>query len=397
MKIGGPKPVTDAIKASGGSLGPRSKWLGSWAQKSGIADWDSFFASCKADGVDPLVLFWYWGDDISPAAITNGVQDRYQGVWKTQAIGLDLITKVMEKAAAAGVAPLVTIENEFNKNGAEKSTTFASYFDAAASKIRAACPAAKIIFAPGAWGDLAALATFYAAQISKTDMIGTQSGFFLPRNPSGNLATVGTGIANAFAKLGTTKPRILYDVFLSTYGGAYQPSHPFAGGDGRALEAQQAQGITSLGNVPNLTALVYRSIKDDPTFAVSNYGGYAERYVGVSHSDGTQKPGYASLLALAKLTVVQPPPTPTPTPTPVPATYTQAQMDAVTAERDNALQSAILTKGTLEIVQSQLDVVRQTILVLQDSISKLQAQVAADQARLSTLKTAILAALDAAK
>lgn len=366
VAVGGPKSVTDTIKANGGLVGQRSMWAGSWMLKSGYGGLDNFYAGCKADGIQPLMLVWPIGDDDGVKFLTSGVTDMYQGVWKTRQDGLNITREVARRAKAAGVQPIVVLNNEFNKGALQASQDFASFYDDQVAIIRSECPGAKIVFAPGAWGDLAALAAFYKPQVDKSDMVGLQCGFFLPRSPNSDLATVGSKMAAAFDKL-PAKPRILYDAFLSTYGGAYSPTHPFPGGDGRALEAAQAEAIRGLGAIRDLTSLVYRDLKDNPTFDVRNYGGHAERHVGLARADGSRKPGYDALLSIAKPLPVPPPPPP--------VTYTQAQFSAVLAERDAALVQVANLQQALEATKATLAVV---------------------EARYSNLKSAVAAALSAA-
>lgn len=342
MLVGGPKSVSEAVKAAGGQVGPRSKWLGAWALNSGTADWTGFFNECKAAGQQPLIFWWAWGDDISPTAIKSGVQDRYQNVWKNQANLLPLLKDVMAKAKAVGVVPIVAIENEFNKNGCEKSPEFAAWFDASAAVVVA--NGGQVLFAPGSWGDLVALSVFYQPQVDKSDMVGLQCGYFRPRRTD-DLALVGDVMARNFAKLPTGKPRILYDCFLSTYGGAFAKDHPFAGGDGKALEAQQAKAILGLGKVPGLVALVYRDVKDAAGFDVKNYGGYAERFVGVMRSDGTRKPGFDALMSISK-PVAAPAPAPAPAPPPDPCADVKARLAASGAAL--AASQAALAQATAE-------------------------------------------------
>ncbi len=311
IRIGGPKSIVDLLKSNGKAVGPRSKWLGAWTLKSGTADWTTFFNECKSSGQQPLIFWWAWGDDISPTAIKSGVQDRYQDVWKDQSKLLPLLKDVMAKAKAVGVKPIVAIENEFNKNGCDKSPDFAAWFDASADIVKA--NGGLVLFAPGSWGDLTALCTFYKGQVDRSDLVGLQCGYFKPRR-SDDLALVGGVMARNFAKLPPGKPRILYDVFLSCYGGNYATTHPFAGGDGRALEGKQAQALKGLAAIPDLVALMHREVKDNPNFDVKNYGGYAERFTGIARADGSRKPSYDALLAVAEPAGATPDPEPAPDP-----------------------------------------------------------------------------------
>src|SRR5688572_15635753 len=43
-----------------------SLWAGSWNQKYGWGGIESQLQAAKANGLVPLVQWWYWGDDISP-------------------------------------------------------------------------------------------------------------------------------------------------------------------------------------------------------------------------------------------------------------------------------------------------------------------------------------------
>lgn len=369
MNVGGPKRLTDAIKAAGGQVGPRSYWAGAWMLKSGYGGLDSFYAGCKADGAQPLVLVWPIGDDDGRKFLTTGVMDQYQGVFKTRQHGLDMTREVARRAKAAGLSPIIVLNNEFNKAGMTANPDFAKFYDEQVAIIRAECPTAKIVFPPGAWGDLSALVAYYRPQVEKSDMVGVQCGYFHPRNPTAKLSERGAALTAAFSKLGTTKPRILYDVFLSSYGGSYSPTHPFPGGDGRALESEQAAAISSLKNVPNLTAIVYRDLKDAPTFDVKNWGGYAERHVGVVRADGTRKPGYEALMALAR--ALNPSTDPE---------VLQRELDALRA----AYAAAQANLAALQVRLDEAD--RRHVMAMAD--------LAVWQAKVGALKTAIQAAMD---
>jgi hypothetical protein len=359
MKIGGPKALTDAVKAAGGQVGPRSKWLGAWCLKSGTADWDSFFAGCKADGVTPLVLAWFWGDDISPTAIRDGVMDRYQAVFKTQANLLLILTTVMQKAKTAGVSPIVIVENEFSKNGCEKSVEFAGWYDKCVTAIRANCPTARICFAPGKWGDLAAIAAFYKPQIDKSDMVGTQGLYCIVRSSLSAYLNAASEFKSALDKIrGTSgKPAIIFDLGWSTYGGAFTTTHPFGGGDGKAYETQQATAINNFAAVApslNVESVVYRTLGDNPNFDVKNFFGYGERNWGTVRADGTKKPGFAALMALAK-------PAAPPAPVPVVEMVPRAELDKAIMERDLARARAGEAMETLEAFRKAIAALRETL------------------------------------
>lgn len=295
-----------------------SIWLTAGVERWGFGYLDAFFAECKRAGVDPLVLAWVFGDAISTAAILNGVNDPYQKrtdgkpIFITKAKALSWLTTMAQKATAAGVKPIVAIEHEFAQEGLETdASAFGPYFDEASAAIRKACPDARIAFCCPIWEDENVIGRTYAKQIAAADIVGSQTLLFPPRHGVTEFRNAGLNFTDAFANLrrmAAGKPTAIIDLGFSSYGGAYAKTPPFAGGDGRANEALQAEAIASIAKVPDLDFVVYRALRDDPSFNTANYGGYAERHVGVVRSDGTKKPAHAALIALS----IQPPPPPTP-------------------------------------------------------------------------------------
>lgn len=379
VAVGGPKTVTDYIKANGGIVGPRSYWAGAWMLKPtvGYGGLDRFYAECKADGIQPLVLVWPIGDDDGVKFLTTGVQDMYQNVWKTRQDGLNMAREVARRARAAGASPIIVLNNEFNKGALQKSPDFAKFYDDQVAIIRAECPTAKIVFPPGAWGDLAALFAYYKPQVDKSDMVGLQCGYFKPRRTD-DMALLGKVMADNFAKLPGGKPRILYDVFLSTYGGNHRPEPPFkpvgwkepVAGEtadqamarntenrrladicGQALEAQQAAAIRGLGSIPNLVSIVYRDLRDNPGFDIANYGGMAERYVGVMRTSGVKKPALDALLGISRPVAA---PAPTPVPPPPPKTRTEEEYAAVVAQKTAAEAKVAGLTQELNVLMSRV-------------------------------------------
>src|SRR5437867_9538318 len=76
------KAIAQGLPMTYGSL-----WAGAWNQpeKYGWGGIKTQLQQAKAAGVTPVIQWWYWGDDISPACVENGCTDRYQGVLKTKA------------------------------------------------------------------------------------------------------------------------------------------------------------------------------------------------------------------------------------------------------------------------------------------------------------------------
>lgn len=334
--FGGPGALTDAVKAAGRRAGYRTKWGGAWnmPSRSGVgADWDSFFRDCKAQSQIPVIPFFFMGDQGRPNALRNGVKDPYQGgVFKTVKDGLDVLTAIMAKAA--GVAPIVAVENESASYNLDDPAPFRAYFDECAKVVHAA--GGKVIFSPGDWSDQARVRTVFAQQVASSDYLSVSCVKFAPTHGATAISSsLGPAIGKALTTLrgATGKSIALCDVAVSSYGGAYAPAPPYLGGSGASLENGQADALRSLAAIQGLEFFCYRDLKDNPTFNTANYGGMAERSVGVMRADGSRKPAFEVLMAMAPPAVSTPLPTPT---APVPRTYTQAEMDAV----QNSLQDA---------------------------------------------------------
>lgn len=304
--FGGPGALTDAVKAAGRRAGYRTKWGGSWnlPQRSGVgADWDSFFRDCKAQSQIPVILFFFMGDQGRPNALRNGVRDPYQGgVFKTVKDGVAVLTAIMAKAKAAGVSPIVAVENESASYNLDDPAPFRAYFDECAKVVHAA--GGKVIFSPGDWSDQARVRTVFAQQVASSDYLSVSCVKFAPTHGTAAISSsLGPAIGKALATLrgATGKPIALCDVAISSYGGAYAPAPPYPGGSGAALEGGQADALRSLAAIQGLEFFCYRDLKDNPAFNTANYGGAAELHVGVVRGDGSRKPAFEALMALAPL------------------------------------------------------------------------------------------------
>ncbi|MHB1261129.1 MAG: hypothetical protein ACYC2H_05380, partial [Thermoplasmatota archaeon] len=115
-------------------------WIGPWTLSSGWAGPDGQLTAMKNAGVTPAIHFYYWGDDISPSAVENGVWSTLHNSWKDRAgwelLGTQLGTHLNSKMGGAPV--VVFLESEFNKGGIETYEPFDGYMAAMADKIHAA-------------------------------------------------------------------------------------------------------------------------------------------------------------------------------------------------------------------------------------------------------------------
>lgn len=315
--LGGPPELVDAVQAAGRRAGPVTKWAGAWNSHGRVgADWDAFFRDAAARGRPALVFLWWFGDEISRAAIRDGVDDsRHRGpdgkpVRKTVDGAVKLAQAVAAKAHQAGAWLHVCVEQEFNKADlraeAGRSEEFAAYWRRIEVVLRAAAPDCRIIFAPGAWGDLRVLATHYRDLVARSDAVGIQAMYAEGAMSAADVRAAAADVERDLAAIrdgAPGKPAILYDLAISTYGGAAASrQHPYAGGTGSARDAEQLAALRDLAaRVRRLgvEAVVYRSLRDDPSFDLSNHFGHAERHWGVVRADGSRKPAYPALLALA--------------------------------------------------------------------------------------------------
>jgi hypothetical protein len=264
-------------------------WVGSWNQRYGWGYVETQLRTAKTLGVTPVVHWWYWGDDISPACVENGCEDKRQRVHKDKATWYRMSNELaerIERFAGEGGA-IVILETEFNKNGIETHEPFDRYL-ADHVKIFHGKRNIKVGLSFGNWGR-AQWGNFRQA-IAESDLLGTQLLQSSVRDASTYLGAVDALIAGArYLQKEFDKPSLVTDLALSSF-----PASTY--------ESQQAAVITELfARLPDLkaagvTGLIWRHISDDPKFDTSNYHGAAERHWGLLRADGSAKPAFAPLL-----------------------------------------------------------------------------------------------------
>ena len=281
------KSLAQAEKA-GLSFGYGVLWAGAWNQKYG---WDTprhDLREARKQGVIPVVHWWYWGDEISPAAVANGVTDARHQVRKDRQTWFRMAGELADLIAkeTGGREAVVVLETEFNKNGIENDPSFDGYL-AEQARVFKSRGNIKVVLGFGNWGQ-ARWGAFPAA-IRESDMLGTQLLRSSVREPATYMKAVETLIAGARTLHDRfDKPVMVMDLALSTY-----PSVEY--------EDRQASVLRELfTRLPQLkaagvTGLVWRQIVDDPQFDTSNYHGRAERHWGVLRADGSAKPGFEVL------------------------------------------------------------------------------------------------------
>jgi hypothetical protein len=263
-----------------------SMWAGSWNQKSGWGGIESQLKSAKANGLVPVIQWWYWGDDISPKAVENGCWDARQGVRKDKSAWYrlsselaDLIIRVMGPGSPA----LVVIEPEFNKNGIESYEPFDGLLSEEV-KIFHRQGNIKAGIGFGNWNH--EQWSRFSDAVAKSDFVGTQLLQSSIRDAGTYLKTVDTLINGARDLHGKfNKPCLIVDLALSSY-----PQSQY--------EARQAAVIKELFarlselKSAGVRGVIWRQLADDPKFDTSNYHGMAERFWGLLKADGTPKAAF---------------------------------------------------------------------------------------------------------
>lgn len=364
MFSGGPG-VTDAMLELG--IKPEyamGQWLGPWTNQAQI---DNHIAYCKARGVKPAFQFFYWGDEICLEVLKGTYAPKEYG-GKSESIGeyWALAKLLTDRLKATGtVGALVSIESEWNKRGpnvpeylrsvtAEPAVWDQIFADTAG--LFHSAPGTKVVTCPGQWSNLATLLTQFPKMVASCDYVATQGLNTLFNRSEASYIAGTDSFLRKVEELkvgGKGKPVYIMDTAWSSYSGSYGPkaANPATGYPGhyapippataesnlRAGEAAQAKAIARLGELlPRLEAaglrgIFYRGLKDS-RMNVANYWGYFEWGWGVVRLDGTEKPSYDALMALAN-------PATAPVPVPAPEMYTQAEMDKVQASVRDLQQS----------------------------------------------------------
>jgi hypothetical protein len=286
MRFGVDMP--SVAKASGQGLGVSygAFWVGPWTEKSGWAGPDAQLKEARARNVVPVVNWWYWGDDISPKAVEDGVEDRYHHVHKDRASW----TRMSEELAGhisktmGGREAIVVLETEFNKNGVEKYAPFDTYL-AEQIRIFHSHPGIKVVLGFGnwareSWGN-------FPQAIAQSDLLGIQLLQSSVRDAASyDSAPEALVSAARYIQSHFHKPSLIVDLGLSSYGAHYEESQA-------AVTAALFQRLPEL-KVAGVQGLIWRAVADDPRVDTANYHGEAERHWGLLRADGSAKPAFAA-------------------------------------------------------------------------------------------------------
>jgi hypothetical protein len=264
-----------------------SFWAGKWTATYGWGGLESALAAAHAKDATLVVLWFYWGNDISPECFASGCNGKSREEWSRMSAELARVVK--DKAGGREV--LVVLEPEFNKQSVTTSAyapTLDAYLAAEATRLKTT-PGIKVVVGYGLWDlDL-------WGRIPKTLAASDALGFQSMRASTRHNESAYRGVANdilAGAKrahaLAPEKPVVLFDLALATY----SPT------GSQFWERVQSETLSSiLSKRPQyaaygLSAILYRATRDDPKADQSDYFGPAEPTFGLKRADGAPKAGW---------------------------------------------------------------------------------------------------------
>jgi hypothetical protein len=267
------------VKTAGASPQLGQTWVGTWMRTQGWSGFENDLRSMSAAGVTPVVLWYYWGDAISPSCVQYGCDGMSQAEWNSMAQTM----ASRANAIMGGKTFYVVLEPEFNKNGIESWETFDGLLASQASMIRSLAPSAKLVVGFGNWGGW----DIFDRAVGASDMVGFQLLYASTRTSS----ATAVASADTMLSIGGTlharfgKPMMVFDFDVASYGG---------------WESVQQQAIANVvAKAPQLQAVgiqsvVWRYVRDN-TYS-SGYFGAAESTWGVEYANGVHKPAWQTLV-----------------------------------------------------------------------------------------------------
>lgn len=316
------------LKSQGVSPEYAIVWCGTWTNVNtdgSIWQVDQHVKFCKENGVKPALHFYFWGDPISDTLLTNG-----DGAKKTQENWWKLGKAIANRLKFHDVDAIIVLETEWNKSGVTPAGPWNKMARDMAWTIKGIAPKVSIVASPGSWSDPVKLYTDYPGILQTSDILGTQLMRALSKDSATSYRNAVDNLIVYFEKVHTahpTKKLLLTDYVMATSpnGGLELANH------NHKRLADNRQKLADMG----LIGVILREQKDNRGRpAATNYYGEDEYRMGFAqYEDGTEKPGWRTLLDVTK--------------PPAPTTYTAEQYDAL----KNQLET---TRGELAIVQADL-------------------------------------------
>lgn len=266
------------MKEKGADIAYGQIWIGSWNEQYGWGGLKESLQKAKENDVVPVILWYYWGGDISPSCVSHGCQAKDVHEWNSLAqeaaevIGREMI----------GREVVLVLEPEFNKNGIENDRAFDRLLVDQTQIFRRAIPDVKIVVGFGSW-NRAGWANFPEI-IGEADYVGFQMLKSSVRNREDYESSAGELLDSArYVRLHFGKPSFITDVGLSSYP---EPAYLSLQANTLGMIMQEKDALSSA----DVVGLVYRATVDDPSMPLEEYHKDAERHWGLMRVDGTEKP-----------------------------------------------------------------------------------------------------------
>jgi hypothetical protein len=305
--------AVDDLKRAGAAPRYGSYWVGEWISSSGWAGVENALKTAKAEGVTPVLFWYYWADQISPDCVEYGCDSRSRSEWTSMTN--TLASKI--QTIMGGAEVIVVLENEFNKGGitGTYAPKFDGYLEGVAKQLQAV-PGVKLVLGFGAWGENDW--TKFPKSAAQSDYIGFQMMRASTKDTETQYRAASDRIQyfTDFISAKFNKPAFLYDLALSSYPDAHWEKL-------QAEELKDVFDILHQAGANGLKGVVYRTLYDNPNMGLHNYYGYAERHWGLKKAyNGGDKPAWAVWKAEATGTSSG-----TPTTTTFDATFSGVKVD----------------------------------------------------------------------
>jgi hypothetical protein len=301
---GFPVDSVDEVQGAGADLTYGSFWIGQWVTTSGWGGFRSALDKAIADGVTPVIQWYYWGDAISDTCYQTGCGSKNKTEWDSLAATLrnEIATKMQGRKA------IVVLETEWHKNGMDNETTFDGWLRNQMDILRSdTTEDIDVALGWGHWANTTAYTTFTQAG-QYADMNSTMILFSCVRETRAKYTGAVDEVVADATELTTryAKPVIVSDFGLSTYSGisSGDPSYATypapkdcidADNYETLQEAEYAEVFTDRTALAaaGVTAFVFRAYYDDWNRAATNdYHKIAERWFGIVRDTATDPTRY---------------------------------------------------------------------------------------------------------
>jgi hypothetical protein len=272
-----------AMKSAGATPANGQTWVGAWMRSSGWSGYETDLRTMRDNGVMPVVMWYYWGDQISVSCVQYGCNGNSKSNWDAMARDM----AVRANSIMGSRSFYVVLEPEFNKNGISSWETFDGHLENQAKIIKAAAPNAKIVIGFGHWGGWDGF--------DRAMGQATYSGFQLLYGSTRHSSSQAIAAADDMIRIAKTlkakwgKDVLVFDLGIATYGGWEWVQEASL----KRVIAKRAE-IDAAG----VKVVQWRYVKDN--HYSSGYFGAAESTWGVKYASGGAKSGYDELVTLLK-------------------------------------------------------------------------------------------------